>query len=295
MSLTRTTLATLVAATLSVSTLHADTRPFAYSDIVLPGAVASAAYGINAGGDIVGTYVDQTGGVHGWLWTRGAVTVLDFPGARATEARGIGPGGDIVGTYTLPGEGGATVHGYVRTRDGTFTAVDVGGYNVVLERILPDGTILGCRHVNDMTASMQGMVIDKDGAMEVGEFGTMHMGGTPGLGLVVGFYYPNPAAPAYQVGYTITQGTFTAFMVPGSTWTAAWDVNPRGAIAGVYRDATGFHGFVREGDVYDTVHVPGAAATRAFGLNAGGDVVGSFVLGGVTRAFVASRTQRHGK
>jgi hypothetical protein len=71
-------------------------------------------------------------------------------------------------------------------------------------------------------------------------------------------------------------------------------VNPRGEIVGVYRDtANRLHGFVREGDDYVTLDVPGATTTRAFGINAGGDVVGAFVdATGRTRAYIASRTRR---
>jgi hypothetical protein len=94
-------------------------------------------------------------------------------------------------------------------------------------------------------------------------------------------------------GYLVDAGQFTPFVVPGSRSTAAWDVNPRGEIVGVYQDAANrFHGFVRDGDDYDSLDVPGATATRAFGINAGGDVVGAYVDGtGRTRAFIAIRTR----
>ena len=89
-------------------------------------------------------------------------------------------------------------------------------------------------------------------------------------------------------GYIIEDGTFTPFMVPGSTMTAAWDMNPGGEITGAYRDATGFHGFVRLGDSYSTLNVPGATATRGFGINASGQVVGNYVAGGRTHGYLAT-------
>jgi probable HAF family extracellular repeat protein len=56
------------------------------------------------------------------------------------------------------------------------------------------------------------------------------------------------------------------------------------------------HGFVRDRNKYLSVDMPGARITRAFGINAGGDVVGAFVdTAGVTRAFLASRTRGHQK
>ncbi|MCY7378815.1 MAG: hypothetical protein LH467_05665 [Gemmatimonadaceae bacterium] len=45
---------------------------------------------------------------------------------------------------------------------------------------------------------------------------------------------------------------------------------------------------MRSGDDYATLDLPGAAATRAFGINARGMVVGSYVVGGRTSAFVAT-------
>jgi len=62
--------------------------------------------GTNARGDIVGTYCDLPGiclvgapGTHGFLWSSGEVTTIDYPGARATAALGINEQGDIVGGF----------------------------------------------------------------------------------------------------------------------------------------------------------------------------------------------------
>ena len=77
--------------------------------------------GINARGDMVGTYC-STGsgacsiaptGVHGFLLTNGEMTSIDVPGSVATAAAGINSRGDIVGIYFDAG-GGA--HGFLRRR-----------------------------------------------------------------------------------------------------------------------------------------------------------------------------------
>ena len=55
---------------------------------------------------------------------------------------------------------------------------------------------------------------------------------------------------------------------PGSTFTAAWDVNPKGEVAGACRDASGLaHGFVWTDLQFETINFPGAATTRVFGIN----------------------------
>ena len=84
-------------------------------------------------------------------------------------------------------------------------------------------------------------------------------------------------------------------MVPGFNATAAWDVNPDGAIEGVYNvgipPAATTRGFLKTGETYATIHHPGSAVTRAFGINARGDIVGNYLVGGVTRAFLAREVE----
>lgn len=53
-------------------------------------------------------------------------------------------------------------------------------------------------------------------------------------------------------------GTLTPLEVPGSTFTAAWDINPSGIIVGVFNDATGAHGFCFDGSSFSRIDVPGA-------------------------------------
>jgi uncharacterized membrane protein len=65
-----------------------------YSTLDLPGDPK----GINASGQIVGSYYDGVGG-HGFLFDNGRSTTFDVPGATWTEAHGINDSGQIVGTY----------------------------------------------------------------------------------------------------------------------------------------------------------------------------------------------------
>src|SRR5687767_3135258 len=127
-----------------------------YSTIAPPGARSSTAFGINARGDVVGTFVDQNFVQHGFLLSKGEFTVIDVPEAQGTIARGIGPDGDIVGNYWLPGDPGVAARGFLLTKKGEFVNVRyVPGSDShqpdweIAQRILPDGTILGCRHDDD--------------------------------------------------------------------------------------------------------------------------------------------------
>jgi hypothetical protein len=267
-------------------------QAYTYSTIDYPSATTALtiAWGINAGGDVVGEYFDA-GGRHGFLLRNGAFTPIDFPGALGTSARGINSAGNIVGVYRNQIEPSAVpAHGFLLTRQGDFVNVDFPGHlNTIPQRILADGTILGCRHDNDTMGSMRGIMIDRSGPSEIDEFASMHNGATPNRQRIVGLW--TNMMTGRGEGYVIDDGEFTSFVVPGSTSTAAWDVNPRGEIAGVYANGTVVHGFVRSGNEYVSIDFPGATATRAFGINARGDVVGSYVIGVRTFGFLARRNR----
>lgn len=261
---------------------------FAYTTVDVPGAIATFAWGINAGGDIVGSYTDGSSRIHGFVREADAYTTIDYPGAARTEARGIGPAGDIVGLYVMPGEPLVNTHGFLLTKHGEFVAVnDPPHTSTIAQRILPDGTILGCRHDQDTMGSMHGIAVTRDGIEELAQPTTMNNGATPNGRRLTGLF--TDMMDGLTKGYVVEDGVFTPFMVPGSNVTAAWDMNPAGEITGAYRDAAfRFHGFVRLGDRYATLDFPGATATRAFGINAGGDVVGFYRAGGRNHGFIAT-------
>ena len=277
---------------------------FAIDTFSVPGALGTSPQGINAAGDIVGIYVDASKHTRGFLLHEGTFTTIDYRDpatglvADNTDARGIGPAGDIVGAHWNDDEEPVVAaHGYHRTPDGAFTPVHFPGHLYEFpQRILPDGTILGCRHDHDLMASMRGIMIRGEQATEAANiFASMSNGATPDGHIVVGLY-TNMMMPAHSEAFLIQDGDTTAFMVPGSSQTSAWDINPRGDIVGVFRDGSGFHGFVRTGTgrtlldpAYTQIDVPGATASRAFGVNERGDVVGAYVAGGKTHGFHATR------
>lgn len=270
--------------------LSRNAQPFTFTTIAVPDARFTVPQGINAAGDVVGAYGDAQG-VHGFLYRDGEFTRIDYPGAILTEARGIGPDGAIVGTYRLPEEAGQgyALHGFLRTSAGEFLAMDYPGLPYTMpQRILPDGTVLGCHHGQHF-AGMEGVVLGTSGPSEADDIHmSMHNGATPDLGRIAGLY--TNMSNGRLEGYVIDDGVFQPFVVPGSTLTAAWDVSPQGDIVGVYRNAAGFHGFVRTGDAYMSIDFPGALHTRAVGVNARGDVVGTYVTpAGRTYGFVATR------
>jgi probable HAF family extracellular repeat protein len=270
-------------------TAFAQDRPV-FSTVDYPGAVSTNAQGINPGGDIVGFYKDTLGKQHGFLLRGGNFTSIDYPGAIATDARGISPPGDIVGSFTNAPGGPANIHGYLWSR-GTFTEVQFPGYlGTIAQRITPNGDIYGCNHNMDMMGSMHGLVLSAAGYTQLDVPASMHTGATPDGSTIVGLY--TDLTTGLTHGYFLQNGNFEPFDVSGSNFTAAWDINPSGAVVGVFRDATGkVHGFLLSDGAATTIDYPGAIATRAFGINPGGDVVGAYVdSSGKTHGFLRKVT-----
>jgi uncharacterized membrane protein len=86
----------------------------------------------------VGFYSNATGGVHGFLLSKGAFTNIDVPGASSTEAQGISLEGDIVGHFNAKGQ-----HGFLLSK-GVFTTIDVpGASSTAAQGINPKGDIVG--------------------------------------------------------------------------------------------------------------------------------------------------------
>ena len=260
-----------------------------FTTIDFPGSVFTNAQGLNALGEIVGIYTDTAGQQHGFLRSGEQYRSIDFPNAKSTQVRGIGPAGDIVGTYQRENETafGAN-HGFLMTRRGGFFKVDYPGHqNTIPQRILADGTILGCYHDTDTMGTMHGMVVSRRGFDAIPESASMHNGATPDGRLIVGLF--TDMMDGRSKGYLLDRGRFSPFEVPDSSFTNAWDVNLAGVVVGDYRDRAGaFHGFQFDGQAFGRVDVPGAAATRVRGINAHGDMVGLFVdVSGRTHGFLA--------
>ena len=277
------TIASIV--TLSVTTNAAAVLVFTTLDV--PGAILTNAQGINPQGDIVGIYTDAAGRQHGFLRIGEQYRSIDVPDARLTSARGINASGDVVGNYQREGEtGGIPSHGFVLTRRGGLFKVDYPGHlNTIPQRILPDGTILGCYHDTDTMGTMHGMEMRR-GFTGMDMSMTMNNGATPDGEYMVGLFTDTDGRGK---GYTVTRGSFVALEVPGALSTAAWDVNPSRVVVGVYTDAAGaVHGFQYDGQAFGRIDAPGAATTRVFGINPAGDMVGNFVdTAGRTHGFLA--------
>jgi len=261
----------------------------------------------------VGYYM-QGGVTRGFIYEDGVWTTnIVYPGAAFTQLRGVGPDGTIVGTYRNANEVANPVafHGFIRTTDGVFIAVNFPGHvNNVTQRIMPNGTMIGCYHDGDTMGSMHGATYTREtyedpssgeGYSSLDNPGSMTDGSTPGGRKLTGQVQIN----GVQRAFVIDDGVFTAFDAPGSSATIAWDMNPAGTIVGLFVAAGRTHGFVLEhwrvvggavtGD-YTTINFPltpsaNAAYTDVFGINPSGDIVGKFreTATGPFHGYIATR------
>ena len=80
-------------------TFTARLRAQTYIPIIYPGAVVTEAHGINAFGQIVGSWQDASGNTHGFSYNAGIYKSFDFPGSSQTTPYAINNAGDIVGDH----------------------------------------------------------------------------------------------------------------------------------------------------------------------------------------------------
>jgi len=283
-------------------------------------APQTAVNGINAAGDIVGTYIDGAKHQHGFLMKNGRYTPLDVPGrfggvsgTLPTVANGINPAGDIVGTYTVPFDDSqpfdsplycptahpaACIKGFIY-RHGEFDSLLFPGHpGAVPQRIAPNGDVYGCLHDLDTGMSMHGAIWYHDGTVASltaagGERSdgaevamSMNNGATPGGRVIVGLF--NDAVQRH--GFIVQDGVFYPYDVPSLTikLTAIWDMNPRGQFVGTYVDGTGRHGFLQnpDGSTAVQVDVTGQLNTVVMGINPSGVIAGTYTIGSATHGFV---------
>ena len=222
-----------------------------------PGATSTQARGINTPGEVVGTYVCasacvnpvsgevSSAGTHGFLLQQGLFTRIDVPGASVTIPRGIGNQGIVVGQYTAAG----VTHGFTYA-DGVWTyPIDVPAAlfdnlgsprHTLAVGISPQGDLVGCFHEGGLVMT------------------TMH-------------------------GWLLRNGEFIKLATPhapGDTTSHDPDtmnngVSATGKLVGFYF-SSGVSYIADDTGLFTTFTVDGNLFTLAWGINARGDVVGTY-------------------
>jgi uncharacterized membrane protein len=194
---------------------------------------------------------------HGFLFKDGEFVTIDHPkattvpatpnGQAGTLASGINDRGRILGAY----EGRDRVfRNFLRRRRARFT-------RLAAPRPGPPGQLDEYSDINNR-------------------------------GHIVGFYNDEKGATTTSFLRT-RKGRFVDIQVPASQVTGALKLNDRRQVVGIYVDAdarsnpdgtvppSAIHGFLWDDGDYETIDVPGAAATLATGINNRGQIVGSYI------------------
>jgi uncharacterized membrane protein len=96
----------------------------AFTTIDFPGATETQANAINNAGVIVGAYLIDDSGPHGFIYQSGTFTNIAVPGSTFTYPRAINNKGVVAGYYQTVN---TTIHGFLRYEDGTYVTVDHPG------------------------------------------------------------------------------------------------------------------------------------------------------------------------
>lgn len=235
------------------------------------GTLPTSANGINAAGDIVGSFTapfnesapfdspaycpsaHPAACVKGFLYHRGAFSLVLFPNHPGAIPQRITPNGDIYGCLH-DDDTGMSMYGAVWSRSGNATMMAGGG-----ELSNP--------------------------AMDVPM--SMNNGATPGGEVIVGLWQDTR-----RHGFVVRRGVFESYDVPSASirLTVIWDINPRGQFVGTYVDGSGRHGYVQNPDESAPVQidVPGQTGTIVFGINPEGVIVGVYSIGSQSHGFLAT-------
>jgi hypothetical protein len=262
---------------------------YSVSIFTLPNAPENAvpiASAINDLGEIVGA----GGGYGGFIDNHGVVTQILIPEAPVNPL-GINNLGQVVGQFTKSAGG----FPFIDT-NGTITYIGLPPAAVM------DGKTTG---INDLGQAV-GQYTGFSGSYPptvTGSFGFIDNNGTiTQLTLANGTgFMPNGINDFDQVAGTAANGQggvldvktdkFTPVSVPGATSTVVSSINNLGQVAGWYTDKSGgIHGFVDTRGVFATFNLPASVGSLkdVTSINDLGQLIGTFVSGGVTESFVAT-------
>jgi len=265
---------------------------FNFSDIDFPGAQSTSASGINAAGQIAGTFIDQSGNYSGFVYSGGTFTSFScpantsFPGTVAeTWAYGINDSGKVVGycMYATPpysaGKGGVGETGFAYS-GATFTLINYpGAFETFPAGIDASGRISGSYENNDTNpeGDSQGFLYS-GGTFSTVDYAnaqdTEIEGMNASAGTLVGYavMYSNGTYDGSNP-FTYNNGTFSNIGISG----VPSGINDGGQVVG-YSTASNsaISGFLFSNGDLLPISYPSAQQTSANGINDAGQVVGSY-------------------
>ena len=233
------------------------------------GSIWMRVAGINENGQVVGTFEDKHLTNYAFIRSPNG-HILTVPGPRGAYGLGINGQGDICGySYEVDN----SVHGFVRTADGTFSEFDPpGSFFTEALAINDDGSAVG--FFEDAHSALNGFLRKADGTVEV-----VNISGSGATvptsinadGIIAGTYL---AGDGYRFFIRYSADRYAGF----SSNAANAVINDATEVAGdAYRHGERFRSILREPEgKIKSIKLPGAYSVEAAGINNGGAIVGTF-------------------
>jgi probable HAF family extracellular repeat protein len=241
-----------------------------YTQIDYPGAIYTEGAGIDAAGDIVGTYIDTSNNYHGFLLSKGAYSTIDYPDGGNTYPLGVNDNGQIVGNV-----GGETVGFFYDEQTQTFTTLSdprgsatqvlcINNYGIIGGGAFTNSTVYGFAIVGSTYRVILPPSASLSNVIGITDSGELIVDANTPAGINLVFSYAN--------------GSYTQMHIPSKPNLEPIGANPQGtAIVGWYNpSSTVSAGFLYRQNVFTTLEFPGSTVTYAYGVNKNGEVVGMF-------------------
>jgi hypothetical protein len=238
-------LVALASVSLAALPLVAGPVTYTFNDLMYPGSVTSAAYGVNDSGTVTGYYIGEAGGAKTVFYgTPSSLNSVTISGCTAGAGAGVNDSGTIVGLTTCSSKS----QGFLTTTSNTGT---------VTKFAPPVGTA-GTTSILTSQAT-----------------------GVNSSGTVAGYFSGKNASGATIVdGYTTTnQTTFTSFSDPSETvGTFAAGIDNSGDVVGFYIGSGNItSAYLYEGGLFYNFNDPSAVGlTAAEGIDSNGDIFGFY-------------------
>lgn len=244
-----------------------------YTQIDVPGALNTLAFGINTGGDVVGTYADSTGFAHGFLLSGGTYTTIDYPtSGLETELFGVNDVGQVVG-YTFGGQVGFQYD----VASGTFTTISFPGALATYPTSINNaGMIVGYYLFGNGLASGFEYGGGTYKSIRPPQVSSSSVVGISANGTIVGHFTTMQLTEAI---FRFKHGNYEPITIPTTgVITTVLGINDAAtALVGVYQPTVGTSaGFIYENKVVQEVQYPLATSTFAYGVNDSDEVTGFF-------------------
>jgi len=252
-----------------------------YTQIDVPNGInGTFVQGTDSIGDLVGSYIDVDFNTHGFLFSGGVYTTIDYPGATYTLLTAINDVGQIVGVTNLNPPGAflydVATHTFTPIAYPRATSTSPYGIN-------NSGTIVGYySYGNGGATSGFELIGSQYYSVKPSNVANSSVYGISNSGEVVGGV---PSRNQAMLNFLFKHGHYYPIAIPSAPADTAYGINPEGtALVGAYAPSSGLvAGFLYQNKVLQTLQFPGANATFAYGVNSSGEVVGTFypTIGGV--------------